>query len=165
MNEKRFTKIKWDGSKVRLEYEIVRKDGDQDEFTLQCADQPAPEFIAALAALGQDVLTICELPESDGSRVKVRSVTLTYTNDIIGACITALKSLKTANAPLVLNTPHLPTEDYAGADGTGPTLPRSTADRIDMLVLEAERYLNGARAQASLLTQIVPSHEESLQPA
>jgi hypothetical protein len=150
MTEKRFTKIKFDGSKMRLEYEQPRKDGDPDEFTLLCADAPAPEFTEAFAALAQDVIAICELPSDQLSKIKVRGVTLTYSNDIMGACITALKTLKSANAPLVINTPHLPAEAYGGDDTASPTLDTATCDRLRSVCEQAARYLNGERAQASL---------------
>lgn len=149
---KRFTKIKFDGSKVTLGYEIPRKDGDPDEFTVFCADLPAPEFDQALQALAVDVAGICEMPDSDAVKIKVRGVTLTWAHDIMGACITAMKSLKTAQSPLVLNTPHLPSESYSDTDC--PVLRTDCIHRLDRLALEAERYLNGERAQGSLLSVV-----------
>jgi hypothetical protein len=153
MNEQRFTKIKYDGSKVRLEYERPRKDdGDADEFLLNSADKPAPELDAALQALAVDVVTICELIPSDVSRLKVRGVTLTYTNEIQGAVITALKTLTTSHAPMVCNTPHLPSEPYSegAGDYQPPTWPTGMFDRIAALEAQAKRYLDGERAQATL---------------
>lgn len=148
--EKRFTKIKFDGSKVTLGYEVPRKDGDPDEFSVFCADLPAPEFDAALRDLAVDVAAICEMPAEDAIKIKVRGVTLTWAHDIMGACITAMKSLKTAQSPLVLNTPHLPSESYSESEC--PTLSTATCDRLAALVVQAERYLNGERAQGSLLS-------------
>jgi hypothetical protein len=84
------------------------------------------------------------------SHITVRGVTFTWKNDIMGACITALKSLTTANAPLVLNTPHLPSEPYSGNPGdVGPVLRRGT-DRLEHLITEVARYIDGERAQAKL---------------
>lgn len=150
MSEKRFTKIKFDGSKVRIEYEVTRGPGDPDAFSVQCADMPAPEFSAALADLAQDVATICELGADSLPTLRVRGVTFTWSSGVMGACITALKTLKSANAPLVLNTPHLPEEAYGGDDAS-PTLDTATCRRLRALMAEAERYLNGDRAQGSLL--------------
>lgn len=46
----RVTKAKWDGSKVRIEYENKRVDGKGfDEFTLNCSDIPLTSFRDALA--------------------------------------------------------------------------------------------------------------------
>lgn len=147
----RFTKIKFDGSKVRLEYQITKKDGTPDEYVISSSDQPDRAFPTALAALAADVAGICELPDTDQAKLSVRGVTLTYTNGIRGACITALKSLKTADAPLVLNTPHLPESPYG--DNDAPTLALETIERLDVLVAEAARYLAGERAQARLILE------------
>ncbi|HEX8030314.1 MAG TPA: hypothetical protein VF491_17690 [Vicinamibacterales bacterium] len=157
--DKRFTKIKYDGSKVRLEYEVVREAGDPDEFTLFCADPPAREFAEAIAALADDVIAICELSPSDVTKVRVRGVTLTYSHDVLGACITALKTLKTADAPLVINTPHLPEVPYSEGNDAAPTLAGGTVARLHALIDQAERYLNGDRAQGSLLAELQPPTE------
>ncbi len=148
MPEKSFTKIKYDGSKMRIEYEVERGDSDPDEFALLSTDKPEPEFDSTLQALTQDVLAICELPAGDADKIKVRGVSLTYTNGIMGACITALKTLETANAPLVLNTPHLPSEPYS--EGDALTLDPATVGRLSALVDRANRYVDGHRAQQSL---------------
>lgn len=147
----RFTKIKYDGSKMRLEYEQERADGsDPDEFTLLSADKPAPEFEIALNALSDDVVEICEFEPHYAAQIDVRGVTLTWADGVMGACITALKRLTTANAPLVLNTPHLMAQPRSEANANEPVLPDVTVARLGGLIEQAERYLNGERAQGSL---------------
>jgi hypothetical protein len=148
-------KVKFDGAKVRIGYERERDDGQIDEFTMSSADQPAQSFIDALAALSEDVIDICELPADQQDKLKVRGVTVTHTNDVMGVCITALKSLKTADAPLVLNTPHLTEAPYSEGS-TSPLLSTETCDRISELLLAAERYLDGERAQGDLFTGVEP---------
>lgn len=152
MGDVRFTKVKWNGTKVVLTYEKPRQDGEPDEFSLSCGDRPTPEFIQAFDALAEDVIDICELPADQARQVSVRGLTRTYTNDIMGAVLTACKSLKAANAPLVLNTPHLPSEAYSGQESDpNPTLSGDTVMRIARVVEHAQLYLNGHRAQGSLL--------------
>lgn len=151
---KEFTKIKYDGSKVRIEYEVERKDGgDADEYAMHSGDRPRPEFDQALQALTVDVVTICELIPSDVDRLKVRGVTLTHTNGILGACVTALKELKGSNAPLVINTPHLPESPYSDGDDLSPVMPSGMAARLEAVMMEGERYLDGERAQSTLFSQ------------
>ncbi len=145
----RFTKIKFDGAKVRLEYERLRKSGDPDEFVLYSADAPTPEFQAVIQALAVDVVSICELIPSDTERMQVRGVTLSHTNDVMGVVITALKSVSMANSPLVLNTPHLPETSYSD-DDSAPTWPTGMGERIAALEVQASLYLNGTRAQGDL---------------
>lgn len=146
----RFTKVKYDGSKVRIEYTVEREKGKApDEYALVSADAPLPSFSEAMHDLSADVLTICELPEEQRTKLKVRGVSLTHTNDILGACITALKTVKHANAPLVLNTPHLPEAPYSD-NPDEPVMVDGMADRVLRLCEEAQRYLDGERSQQSL---------------
>jgi hypothetical protein len=149
-SEQRVTKVKFDGGKVRIEYQRTRDNGEPDEYALMCADKPAPEFGAALQALAVDVVAVCELAESDLARITVRGVTITHTNEIMGACVTALKALKTANALLVLNTPHLPSDFYSGEDNGTPLMSDEFVRRVEELVMQADRYIAGDRAQGNL---------------
>lgn len=50
MLERRFTKVKWNGTKVVLLYEQTRQEGEPDEFSLSCGDRPTREFIEAFDA-------------------------------------------------------------------------------------------------------------------
>jgi hypothetical protein len=145
----RFTKIKFDGTKVRLEYQVVRPGGgDPDEYSLQCADLPLAEFRTALRALVDDVCVICEFPSSEASKVKVLGCSLTYRDDVLGVVVTATKELMISPAPLILNTPHLPEKPYS--DSGGSVLPANTVRRVRALCIEAQRYLDGDREQGSL---------------
>jgi hypothetical protein len=149
----RITKVKYDGAKTRIEYERKRLDGRGfDDYTINCSDAPLASFRDAFNVLAADVIGICELHPDEQSKLTIRGVTFTNTNDIFGACITALKKLKTANAPLVLNTPHLTEEPYGEGDTSTPLLDSETADRLHTLALEAERYVNGEREQGDLLS-------------
>ena len=140
---------------VRLAWETtkVTADGDLalDERTLKSNDEPHPAFLAALAGLKPAVLAACfatveesETAEADG--LTVRSVTLKEMagedgDDIDGVTITALRQLPWTGAPLVLNTPFSPVENV-------PYQP--LAARLNTLTLEAERFVQGKRAQGSL---------------
>lgn len=145
-----FNKVKYDGSRMVLEYALERGDDRQPEdLTLNSPDRPVQAFKDALQALAQDVCTICELPEQDATRIEVRSVTVTHKNGILGLCICGLKGLQTANAPLVLNTPHLTEAPYSDTGG-GPLLAKGTLDRLRTLLDQAEAYVCGVREQPHL---------------
>ena len=148
------TRLKYDGRKVSIDYQQQARTGaDPDEISLVCADPPRLELVAALQALAADVVAIGELRPSDRDLLTVRGVTCTWKDDVLGAVITALKALETANAPLVLNTPHLPEKPYSGNPGDpNPVLPPGAATRVRTLLTEAERYLAGDRAQGRLFT-------------
>lgn len=160
--ETRFTKIKYDGLKVRIEYEVEREGSEPDEYSLFSADAPATSFQAALTALREDVIAICELPAEQIDKLHIRGVSLSHTNGILGACITALKSVETANAPLVLNTPHLPSAPYS--DNPEPVLSPETRERLVLLMAEAQKYVDGERAQANLFSD-VKSPEDAIAKA
>lgn len=142
-------KVKWDGTKVRLEFQRLRKDNRYDEAVLGSFDVPLQSFREALAALVGDVCAIIECPDAYGNKMVVRGVTFTDSDGTRGACITALKSLTTAKAPLVLNTPHLTFEPMNDGD-QGPFLQQSIVDRLHRLEAEAIRYINGEREQPQL---------------
>jgi hypothetical protein len=153
----RFTKIKFDGAKVRLEYSVTRPGGgDPDEFALQCSDKPLPEFLTAMQALNQDVLDLCEFRRSDASKMRIRGVSLAYREGILGVVITALREVITADAPVIINTPYLPERASSGC-----VLPAATVRRVRALHVEAERYLAGEREQGSLFTDARSSRPDS----
>ena len=55
----RITKVKYDGAKVRIEYQQKRASGgDPDEYLVQSSDRPRPEFIRAMNNLAGDVVGI-----------------------------------------------------------------------------------------------------------
>ncbi len=146
----RLRKVRWDGKRVTIEY--TRGAGTEehpaDEFAFSCGDEPSRAFKDALQALGKDLNVICEF--NPPARITMRSVSLTWKNDILGAVLSGLKHLTTANVPLVLNTPHLPSEKY-GPNAGGPLMPDGMRERLRILLDEASRYvLGGAREQARL---------------
>lgn len=159
----RIEKVKFDGKKVRIEFSVERKDGQFDESMLASFDEPAREFNEALQALKADVCKICELPTSYGDTMRVSSVSLSYTNDVMGAVITAVRPVLTANSPVVFNTPHLPSVDYSPG-GSGPTLEPSTVERLERLITECHRYILGDRAQQALPLSTDPTVDQPVQP-
>jgi len=133
--------------KVRIEYEKESSEG-VETHTLECEDSPRPEFQEALKALVGDVIEICEI-SCDADRITVLGVSFSWTHDIMGAVITAMKGLVAGGSPLLLNTPHRPSEPY-GEKAGGPTLDLSTVKRLESVMDEATKYVMGERAQGTL---------------
>lgn len=143
-------KVKWDAVRVRVEYQQLRFDNRYDELVIGSFDVPSLEFQAALQALEADVIEICALPVDYTEGLKVRSVSFTYSDATMGAVITALKVLKTAKGPLVINTPYL-TETGVNESDPGPFLPDATIERLRDLVQRAVGYIGGGeRIQQNL---------------
>jgi hypothetical protein len=150
----RIRKVKWNGDRLLVNYERARagsdddESGEPDEFSINCKDRPSPAFLSALQALEKDVNAICEFKPH--AKLNVRAVSFSWSKGVMGAVITAHRSLGTAPSPLILNTPHLPAEPY-GAGAGGQLMPAGMAERLRMLLEEVSRYvLGGAREQPGM---------------
>jgi len=159
--ERRITKVKYDTNKVVIKYQTVRPDGEPDEYEVKCGDLPHADFMGALKALVPHAGQITELILDNS---EVRGVSFSYTNDVMGACITVLKKLETTPGPLIINTPHLPSEPYN--PDQDPTKALLLSDKcveaLEKLQREALAYLDGKRAQGSLFSSLFSSLTSSL---
>lgn len=148
----RFKKIKHDAKEGRTEihYEVPMK-GDFDAYTVSTREEPHSDFAEALEALAADALQLCELAEIPVGEIVVRGVSFSHGKDgSEGAVITALRRLRSSNAPLVLNTPHKVFELVGEGGDENQLLPHSTIRALERLQEEAEAFLDGKRAQGSL---------------
>lgn len=155
----KFTKIKVstkdagknDTYKNRIHLEWKRPKGsDLDDHMLNSADKAAPSFHDALQALSQDVIEMCELPDDYRKRIIVKSVSLSHTDGIVGATITATMELEDSNSPLNLNTPHKFEEALSEPGDPKQILDPACSRRIHMLIIEAEQFVAGKREQTDM---------------
>jgi hypothetical protein len=153
MAKKRFLKIKvakTDAGKDRMHLEYENRNGSEwDQLSLNSGDKPAPSFHAALQALAQDVVELCELPLDYRERLIVKSVSFSYGGEaqVMGATITAQMALRKSNAPLLLNTPHKAKDFYAETGDPKQLLDPECVERLEALMIEADDFINGVRAQ------------------
>nr|DAZ68639.1 MAG TPA: hypothetical protein [Caudoviricetes sp.] len=151
---RRIRKVKADKhGKIIIDWEVYVR-GNWDEYHMKCSDLPRPEFYSALMNLRQDVLTLLEYPENWLDKITVRGVSYSYSDDgVEGAVITAQRDLEYSTAPENCNTPHKPYEMY-NEDGEDPEgiilMPPEIIDRLDVLEDEAQKYIDGDRAQGTL---------------
>lgn len=125
---------------------------ERDELSLLCAAPAKQSFYDALESLVPFVAEICEQPQTWAQSVEVRGVSFSYggENEVMGATISALKTLEKSNSPLVINTPHKSSEPYnEGGDETICLSDEATA-ALYHLQRETQLYLDGHRAQLSL---------------
>ena len=150
---RRITKVKYVGGKVEIHYEVEKQDGQLDEYTLKCTDLPTPEFVKALENLRPDVATWLELDPEWANNVEIRGVSFSWSNDVMGAVITALKPLELSNSPMIINTPHKPEEPY-GEDPdesqVDKCLSSECVDNLRDLLTQAGKYVDGDREQGTL---------------
>jgi hypothetical protein len=140
----RISKIKYDGTQVEIQYEIVMETTDDIKVVLKSQDKPKEEFILCLSSLAKFVEDICQLEKGYCDDADIRGVSLSYAHDVMGAVITALIPVDTANSPVCINTPHLPSDQY-NENGQSPVLPRACTTKINQLIEHAEAYINGDR--------------------
>lgn len=135
-----------------IEYQIPKGSGRSDTIALNSNDLPAPKFQRTLQSLAPFVAEMCELSKGDVERLRITAVSYQlHTDDnIMGVTITATKSLRTSDTPLILNTPHKlePTEGKK----TEPKklLPKACVAILKELQKHAEEFVKGKRAQRSL---------------
>jgi hypothetical protein len=146
-----FTRIKYAPKKgVHLEWE--ERDGAEGETliasTLTSMEAPDPAFTDALQAFVTPVLRLLELPTAYGVGMQVTGLAISRSgdDDRLGLVVTSLKALGGANAPLVLNTPHL----MEPGDDAQPVLPTAMLAALEAAMAEAARFVRGHRLQLSL---------------
>lgn len=145
---KQINKVSYKDRNVLIEYELLPNVGEEssdlNEIKLKSSDEPLEEFKTALRSLAPHVEKICCLPEGFCNQAEVRGVSFSWSNDIMGAVITTLVPLETANSPMTINTPHLPSQPYSEG-GETPVLSDDCIDALKKLLAEAERYINHER--------------------
>lgn len=142
-------KVKYDYKKgtVDIDYTLERENSEDDIKVHLCSrDKPLDTFAVALNCLAPYVEKICQFADGYCESAEVRSVSFSHTNGIMGAVITALIPVSTANSQVIVNTPHLPSEGYSDSeDFKAPVLPSACVDMLEVLIEEATRYINGER--------------------
>jgi hypothetical protein len=157
MNSRRITKVKCkpteSGWGVEI-HEVETRGSESAEHTVEvvhrCREEPAPELPAALRALAPHVRAILELPE-DFAEHRLSPTQVSYSmskNNIEGAVISGHVSLLQGDGVWGFNTPHLPFEPYG--DKPMACLSDDAVGAVEAVRVQAQRYLDGERAQAGL---------------
>jgi hypothetical protein len=157
MNSRRITKVRCKptegGWSVEI-HEVETRGSEGAEHTVEivhrCKEEPAPELPASLRALAPHVRTILELPD-DFAEHRLSPTQVSYSmskNDVEGAVISGNVSLQHGDGVWGFNTPHLPFEPYG--DKPMATLSDEAVEAVEAVRNEAQRYLDGERAQPGL---------------
>ena len=134
-----FTKIKRTKTGMYLAYMGTEIEGGGN-YTMESDEEPTPRFITALQDLIPNVLSMCELPNTNIEMYIIKGIILSYGDEgEQGITITALKQLISSSAPLVLNTPHSKSAEHEGL-----------LKKIETLEIEAVKYMQGNRLQLDL---------------
>jgi len=155
-------KVKSKKNAITIKYDVTNgQTGDPDEFSFTCHDRALPAFYEEFVRLAPQVCDICEFPDDYEANLTVVGVSFSYTEtkdgEVMGAVITALKKLDGANSPLVINTPYLPSQSMSDSKSAsmsdGKVLPDDCIRVLEDLQVEAERYIQGKRAQTEMFTE------------
>ncbi|MBT8489701.1 MAG: hypothetical protein KJN62_01495 [Deltaproteobacteria bacterium] len=157
VNLRRIIKVKiTKEKKIHITYEIENKIASWDEYSFTCLDEAIPEFYCALNMLAYDVIELCELPDEYVERIDVKGVSFSYggEKEVMGATISACMLLNHSNCPLSLNTPHKPSESYNDITAAeDQILSDITVQRLNDLIKQCKKYIDGERAQTDLFLQ------------
>ena len=131
----------------------------ESETIFKSFDDPHPDLVNAMNDLVKTVYNILGIPRDLWTGdMKVSGVSFSEgeTSGISGAVITAQVKVEGADAPLILNTPHLPFEKTGPTSG-GKVMERVDVERLERVREEAASFLTGKRAQL-----VLPGTEQSL---
>lgn len=160
----RFTKIKFNGEEVNLEWREAFEDGDEKVTTLKSDEAPARPFNTAMQAFGQLVCTLCSLPDIYLQDMMIRGINIRHSDRGRGLIITGAKPVEHTGSPFVVNTPYL-LEQQRDEDGNIPEgqeeneFKTALFQAVDRLAAEAESYLAGHRAQGRLFGTVTEDQE------
>lgn len=153
MSKTRIAKIKFQDSerKTVIEYQKWKPGERWDEYILTSEDPPLQTFRDEMNKLGPHICTLLELPASYADTIKVSGISLSYKDGIMGCVITCQKKLRSANSPLILNTPHMTEESYSETDESGNNLlSMEIINLVHNCMDHARDYINGKREQLQL---------------
>ena len=147
--KRKHTKVRFSKDRLVVQWSEDVTFEDEKVVTFKSEQAPHSDFLAALAALVQDVKEIIEAPAGWMKAVRVTGVAIKREKDgRRGVTITALRDLAGSNTPLAINTPYL--REAAEEDADGNFLDEDTLGRIDDLCAAADAFIAGKREQREL---------------
>jgi hypothetical protein len=152
----RITKLKFDGKKVKIEYEKPTAVADQwDKLSIISSEQPDPGLNQSLQALKDFVVDVCEFQQIEKRgmpSVKVLGISVSYDDKGKTALIVlARKTVKGAMAPFLFNTPTVPEPG-----SRKPCLLPDTVKILAEVVKQAKDYVDGVRGQMEIPLSVSP---------
>jgi len=160
---RRITKVKRKDEKIIIHWRKVDVSQHPAQIitcgTVECAEAADPAFYESFDGLGAHVADLLEMTPEWGQKFHAKGVSFSWRENaggdtdrrgaIMGAVVTGQINIKKANSPLLINTPHVPEQPYS-AESPEPTLSVEFIIQLEEVMLQAEYYLDGKRAQVSL---------------
>lgn len=135
-----------------INYDKQNSHDTWDQYSIESREEPSPDFFKALEALDVHLMEMCE----QNDVCKAKSVTITWRNDIMGCVISGQRYLKNSHQRLNINTPHKTEESYSDYEDEKQLLSSDCVIDLQLLMLEAWRFIKGKRSQADLFNEESP---------
>lgn len=129
---------------IEIKYELLQSNLDNVSIVLKSSDEPLKSLTDCLQRLSIWVEIICNFGAGYCDMAEIRGVSFSHSNNVMGAVITALIPVETANSPVCVNTPFLPSGQY-NEGGQSPVLPSKCVEILNDLQDECVKYINCER--------------------
>ena len=146
---RRITKVSYDGEEMHIEH-IIQREGYSDTYKMTSEDAPTQSFIDALQTLKTLIPQWGDMTTEQTQNCEIRGAFFSWKRDVFGGGFTALRPLKNCASPMVLNMPHKPSMPYSDGGDEGMCLTTIENELLLAVCAEAEKYLDGERAQMEL---------------
>lgn len=163
------TKIRRKRTAVVIEYTT-----DNNDFAVTAHEPPLPSFDAALAALVPVVLDVLHLPKTyagtkgeDGALLNpltVTGLTISEKQEVRLVTLVAKKDLPDAHSPFNIATPMRFLEHPETEGSYSPALTDKQVALVEALLEQAEKYIEGERAQGTLPLDSDDGDEDAAPP-
>jgi len=132
-----------------IEVTFSRPNGHEHEATVFASkDEPLPEFSKALQALRKDLASICEIEGISG--LEIVAVTVGRKKDIRNFVLSGKRVVEAGTYAISAPLLHEYEGEAAAASNAAPT---TTVKKIDKLLEEAKRFVQGQRVQKDLFDE------------
>jgi hypothetical protein len=139
---------------VNITYDDPSFSSEPDEVTRIGKGDARPDFYVAMDSLLDEVVNICLLDPNGWDGANVTGLTIKHLDGDIGCVITAQNKSSDVPSPIIINTPYL-----------DPSLVSNDLKvKLEIVMDEARAYLDGKRAQTSLLDSEAPLRSADQDP-
>lgn len=149
-------KIKIGEGKLTIHYSRMVRD-THEETEIVSTERAKPSLYSVINKISPEVVKMCGLPEDWKEQLVVLGVAFKRDEGVLGVTISAMKTVKFSNSPLIINTPFA-TEKDAELENVG--MPASLLKILRALEKEAEAFVAGDRAQMEIFKGPVQFVEE-----
>lgn len=148
---RRITKVSINDKRVLIKYDVPNEAG-VDSYTLECAEQPVPDFMTAFNDLTKHMPKWLALPDDWDLAAYVAELIIKHDGEYFSAAFKIVKEVKNCLSPLKLATPlkwNKESEDDSPYEKEC-IMHGDVLLAINICLKHAEAYIKGTRQQGKL---------------